>query len=52
MNNDKIPENVMDIKSLQKENQHLKRAVEELSFLNELSGAIGLLFNSEEIMQK
>jgi len=41
----------MDITALQRENQYLKHAVEELSFLNELSHAIGSLFNSEEIMQ-
>jgi sigma-B regulation protein RsbU (phosphoserine phosphatase) len=41
----------MESDSLQNENRQLKRAVEELSFLNELSGAIGSLFNSEEIMQ-
>ncbi len=41
----------MDITTLQRENQQLKRAVEELSFLNELSLAIGTSFNSQEIMQ-
>lgn len=41
----------MDITDLQKENQQLRRAVEELSFLNELSLAIGSSFKSEEIMQ-
>jgi len=41
----------MDIAVLEKENQLLRRAVEEISFLNELSHAIGSLFNSEEIMQ-
>ncbi len=41
----------MDITALQKENQYLKHAVDELSFLNELSRAIGSMFNSEEIMQ-
>jgi len=41
----------MDITALQKENQYLRHAVEELSFLNELSLTIGSSFNSEEIMQ-
>jgi len=41
----------MDAAALKQENQQLWRAVEELSFLNELSGAISSLFNSEEIMQ-
>ena len=40
----------MDITALQKENQYLRHAVEELSFLNELSLTIGSSFNSEEIM--
>ena len=41
----------MDAAALKQENKQLWRAVEELSFLNELSGAISSLFNSEEIMQ-
>ncbi len=39
------------IQSLQNENQRLKRAVDELSVLNELARAIGGSANSEEIMQ-
>ena len=41
----------MDITTLQQENQMLKHAIEELSFLNELSHTIGSLFSSQEIMQ-
>ncbi len=41
----------MDIEALERENRQLRRAVEELSFLNELSRAIGASFNAEEIMQ-
>ncbi|MFC1724064.1 GAF domain-containing SpoIIE family protein phosphatase [candidate division KSB1 bacterium] len=41
----------MDIDAIQQENQHLKRAVDELAFLNDLSRAIGASFNSGEIMQ-
>ncbi|MFC1724293.1 GAF domain-containing SpoIIE family protein phosphatase [candidate division KSB1 bacterium] len=41
----------MKDKSIETEVQHLKRAVEELAFLNELTLAIGSSFNSEEIMQ-
>ena len=41
----------MDIAALRRENRYLRRAVDELSFLNELSGTIGSLFNSKEIMQ-
>lgn len=36
---------------LQQENSRLKRAVEELSVLNDLARAIGSSFNSQEIMQ-
>ena len=36
---------------LQEENQRLKRAVEELSVLNDLARAIGASHNSEEIIQ-
>ena len=41
----------MNNPSLQEENLRLKRAVDELVFLNELSQAIGSSFNSQEIMQ-
>ena len=41
----------MKDKSLEQEVQHLKRAVEELAFLNALTLAIGTSFNSEDIMQ-
>jgi serine phosphatase RsbU (regulator of sigma subunit) len=37
--------------SLEDENQRLKRAVEELSILNDLARAIGASVNSEEIMR-
>lgn len=37
--------------SLQEENQRLRRAVEELSILNDLSRAIGASLDSKEIMQ-
>jgi sigma-B regulation protein RsbU (phosphoserine phosphatase) len=37
--------------ALQQENQRLKRAVEELSFLNDLARAIGASTNLQEIMQ-
>lgn len=37
--------------TLREENERLKRAVEELSVLNELARAIGASSNSEEIMQ-
>lgn len=43
--------NAMDIEALKSENRQLRRAVEELSFLNELSRAIGSSFNAGEIMQ-
>jgi len=39
------------LQSLQQENQRLKRAVEELSFLNDLSRAIGASTNLAEILQ-
>jgi GAF domain-containing protein len=39
------------LRTLQEENQRLKRAVEELSFLNELARAIGASTNLQEIMQ-
>lgn len=39
------------IKALREENERLKRAVEELSVLNELARAIGASSNPEEIMQ-
>ncbi|MCP4725096.1 MAG: SpoIIE family protein phosphatase [bacterium] len=41
----------MNEEALQKENLHLRRAVDELAFLNELSAAIGSSFNSGEIMK-
>jgi serine phosphatase RsbU (regulator of sigma subunit) len=37
---------------LEEENQRLKRAVDELSVLNELATAIGALNNSEEVIRK
>lgn len=37
--------------ALQEENRRLKRAVEELSILNELARAIGASLNSQEVMQ-
>lgn len=37
--------------SLQEENERLKRAVEELSILNDLARAIGASLNSQEIIQ-
>jgi len=39
------------VQTLQIENQRLKRAVEELSFLNDLARAIGASTNLQEIMQ-
>lgn len=39
------------LQALQQENQRLKRAVEELSFLNYLARAIGASTNLQEIMQ-
>jgi sigma-B regulation protein RsbU (phosphoserine phosphatase) len=39
------------LQALQQENQRLKRAVDELSFLNELARAIGASTNLQEIMQ-
>ncbi len=39
------------VETLQEENKRLKRAVEELSVLNDLARAIGSSFNSQEIMQ-
>lgn len=39
------------LQTLQQENSRLKRAVEELSVLNDLARAIGSSFNSQEIMQ-
>src|SRR3972149_4219948 len=39
------------VETLQQENNRLKRAVEELSVLNDLARAIGVSFNSQEIMQ-
>jgi sigma-B regulation protein RsbU (phosphoserine phosphatase) len=40
-----------EIRSLQEENQRLKRAVEELSILNDLARAIGASLNTQEIIQ-
>ncbi len=37
---------------LREENRRLKGAVEELSILNEVAAAIGLLNNSEEVVRK
>ncbi len=37
---------------LEEENQRLKRAIDELSILNELAMAIGALNNSEEVIRK
>ena len=45
------PENFNYYK-LEEENQRLKRAVDELSILNELATAIGALNNSEEVIRK
>jgi sigma-B regulation protein RsbU (phosphoserine phosphatase) len=39
------------LKTLQEENQRLKRAVEELSILNDLARAIGASLNTQEIIQ-
>jgi serine phosphatase RsbU (regulator of sigma subunit) len=41
----------LSVPSLEDENQRLKRAVEELSILNDLARAIGASVNSEEIMR-
>ncbi|MEK6754641.1 MAG: SpoIIE family protein phosphatase, partial [Bacteroidota bacterium] len=40
-----------EFRSLQEENQRLKRAVEELSILNDLARAIGASLNTQEIIQ-
>jgi len=37
--------------SLQRENERLQRAVQELSILNDLARAIGASFSSDAIMQ-
>lgn len=42
---------ISSLEALQQENSRLKRAVEELSVLNDLARAIGSSFNSQEIMQ-
>jgi len=47
MNNPSSPQ----ASPLQEENQRLKRAVDELSILNDLARAIGASMNSEEIIQ-
>lgn len=39
------------LKTLQEENQRLKRAVDELSILNDLARAIGASLNTQEIIQ-
>ena len=41
----------VSISALQEENERLKRAVEELSILNDLARAIGASINSQEIIQ-
>ena len=41
-----------NLRLLQAENQRLKRAVDELSVLNELAGAIGALKTSDEVIRK
>ncbi|MDL1894370.1 GAF domain-containing protein, partial [Sphingobacteriales bacterium CHB3] len=41
----------LQLHSLQEENRRLRRAVEELSILNDLAGAISASLNSQEIMQ-
>lgn len=40
------------VHKLEQENQRLRRAVEELSILNELAAAIGAVNNSEEVIKK
>ncbi len=40
------------LQKLEDENRRLRRAVEELSILNELAAAIGALNNSEEVIRK
>ncbi len=40
------------VHKLEQENQRLRRAVEELSILNELAAAIGAVNNSEEVIRK
>ena len=40
------------VKRLEAENQRLRRAVEELSVLNELAAAIGGSRSSEEVVEK
>jgi len=50
-NLDKAPVPDAKLQALQQENQRLKRAVEELSFLNDLARAIGASANLQEIMQ-
>ncbi len=42
----------LNFQKLGEENQRLKRAVDELSILNELATAIGALSNSEEVIRK
>ena len=37
---------------LEEENERLRRAVDELSILNELAIAIGAINNSEEVIRK
>jgi sigma-B regulation protein RsbU (phosphoserine phosphatase) len=41
----------LSVEALRQENSRLKRAVEELSILNDLARAIGSSYNSQEIMQ-
>jgi sigma-B regulation protein RsbU (phosphoserine phosphatase) len=45
------PDSDAKLQALEQENQRLKRAVEELSFLNDLARAIGASANLQEIMQ-
>lgn len=46
-----MPESNSQLQTLQEENQRLRRAVEELSILNDLARAIGASLDSKEIMQ-
>jgi sigma-B regulation protein RsbU (phosphoserine phosphatase) len=46
-----MPEPYPQLHTLQEENQRLRRAVEELSVLNDLARAIGASLDSKEIMQ-
>ena len=46
-----MPEPNSQLQTLQEENQRLRRAVEELSILNDLARAIWASLDSKEIMQ-